>query len=427
MSVTDSDFMQVFLDSVLNTVSEGILGLDSDLRITRSNRAARHMLGWSAEELAGKNLHAFLQYQRSNGLPYPESESPFAWLSSGGVFHGIEDVFWRKDGTPLDVEISTDLLPQACDGTHAIVVLRDISVRKKSQNDLVKAYKDLDTLNQGLEKAHSQLLQSEKMASIGQLAAGVAHEINNPMGFINSNLGTLKGQVNNLLMVLDAYRNAEPALAGHPGLLSAIERAKSAADLEFLQEDITSLIEESIDGVQRVKRIVDNLKNFSHIDNSEWQVANLEQGLESTLNIVWNEIKYKADVVKEYAGLPEIECIASQLNQVFMNLLVNSAQAIEERGTITLRTGYDDNKVWIEIEDNGKGIQPEHIKKLFEPFFTTKPVGKGTGLGLSMSYSIVQRHNGRIEARSTPGKSTVFRVTLPRKRQSEGTQERIDS
>jgi len=171
--------------------------------------------------------------------------------------------------------------------------------------------------------------------------------------------------------------------------------------------------------VSRVKKIVENLKDFSRVDSAEWTFANLERGLESTLNIVWNEIKYKAEVVKEYADLPDVECIASQINQVFMNLLVNAAQAIEQQGTITLRSGFDDDNVWVEIEDTGEGIRPEHLNRIFEPFFTTKPVGKGTGLGLSLAYGIVQRHHGKLEVRSELGKGTVFRVALPRVRVAE--------
>ena len=276
-----------------------------------------------------------------------------------------------------------------------------------------------EVLIRKLEDAQGQLLQSEKMASVGQLAAGVAHEINNPIGFINSNLNSLKKNVDHLLKVIAVYEKAETALSGHLELLEAIKKAKSAADLDFLQDDMQSLIAESIEGVQRVKKIVDNLKDFSRIDTAEWQFANLEKGLDSTLNIVWNELKYKAEVKKEYAGLPEIECIASQLNQVFMNLMVNAAHAITERGVITLRTGFDEHTVWVEVEDTGAGIKPEHLNRIFEPFFTTKPIGKGTGLGLSLAYSIVQRHHGKLGVQSEEGKGTVFRVTLPRERLAE--------
>jgi signal transduction histidine kinase len=173
-------------------------------------------------------------------------------------------------------------------------------------------------------------------------------------------------------------------------------------------------MDESKDGITRVKNIVQNLKDFSHVDASdEWHYADLHSGINSTLNIVNNEIKYKANVVKEYGAIPEVECLLSQLNQVFMNLLVNAAHAIEERGTITIRTGQKGDEVWVEVTDTGKGIAPEHLKKIFDPFFTTKPIGKGTGLGLSLSYGIVQKHHGRIEVQSEIGKGTIFRVWLP--------------
>lgn len=264
-----------------------------------------------------------------------------------------------------------------------------------------------------LAKAHSQLLQSEKLASIGQLAAGVAHEINNPIGFVNSNLGVLHGYVTDLLLMLAAYEKCEGEMTTETR--TALVELKRQTDIEYLRGDIEKLLSESMFGLHRVKRIVQDLKDFSHVDNLEMQWADLEQGLDSTLNIVRTELDAKAEIVKEYAGLPMVECISAQLNQVFMNLLMNAMQSIEGYGRITIRTGQDaDENVWVEVEDTGTGIQPEHLKRIFDPFFTTKPVGSGTGLGLSMSYSIVQRHGGRIEVKSTPGKGSVFRVVLPR-------------
>jgi two-component system, NtrC family, sensor kinase len=263
-----------------------------------------------------------------------------------------------------------------------------------------------------LEEAQNQLLQSEKMASIGQLAAGVAHEINNPVGFVSSNLGTLQRYITDLLRLLAAYEQREESMV--EAVLADIRQLKQEIDAAYLREDVVILLTESLDGLQRVKRIVQDLKNFSHVDRSERELANLEVGLDSTLNVVWNEIKYKAKVVKEYSNIPQIECLPSQLNQVFMNLLVNAAHAIEDQGTISIRTGYDDTQVWVEVEDSGKGIAPEHLGRIFEPFFTTKPIGKGTGLGLSLSYSIVNKHGGHIAVHSQPGQGSRFRVILPR-------------
>ncbi|MDQ0650486.1 ATP-binding protein [Pseudomonas cedrina] len=266
------------------------------------------------------------------------------------------------------------------------------------------------------ERKHleSQLVQSEKLASLGQLAAGVAHEINNPVGFISSNLSTLDGYFTQLQQILQAYQDAEPLIAA-PEQRDQLKALRTELELDFLTEDIPILIRESKDGIGRVVQIVKDLKNFSRVDNDQtWQWANLQQGIDSTLNIVASELKYKADVVKNYQPLPEIECLASQLNQVVMNLVINAAQAMgPERGIITISNGVEGENIWLEVADNGCGIAPEALQKIFDPFFTTKPVGEGTGLGLSLSYGIVKKHGGTIAVSSEPGKGTTFRVVLP--------------
>jgi signal transduction histidine kinase len=270
-----------------------------------------------------------------------------------------------------------------------------------------------EALIKKLDATQNQLLQSEKMASIGQLAAGVAHEINNPIGFINSNVRTLERYLNDLFQILNAYEQAESLAAPHGKEYVDAKTLKEVLDYAYIKEDVANLIQETLDGLARVKKIVQDLKDFSHVDETDWQWADLHKGLDSTLNMVNNEIKYKADVVKEYGELPPVECLPFQINQVFMNLLVNAAHAIAERGVITLRTGRKGDKVWVEIADTGSGIAPENMKRLFDPFFTTKPVGKGTGLGLSASYGIVQKHHGSFEVRSELGKGAAFRIVLP--------------
>jgi signal transduction histidine kinase len=216
--------------------------------------------------------------------------------------------------------------------------------------------------------------------------------------------------------VIAAYETAEAKVG--TSVCPEVSQIKKAMDFNYLKEDIPSLLKESQEGLARVTRIVQDLKDFSHVDESNWQHANLEQGIDSTLNVVANEIKYKAEVVKQYSGLPDVECMPSQLNQVFMNMLINAAQAIETKGTITIRTGSGGDEVWVEVEDTGKGISPENLRRIFDPFFTTKPVGKGTGLGLSLAYGIVEKHHGRIEVKSEVGKGTTFRVCLPVKQPS---------
>jgi two-component system NtrC family sensor kinase len=268
-------------------------------------------------------------------------------------------------------------------------------------------------LFQDLETARNQAIQAEKLASIGQLAAGVAHEINNPVGFVLSNFGSLERYVEDLLRVLSAYEAVEPLVPAGAPQLAMLASARTAADIDYIKEDLGQLVAQSRDGLDRVRRIVQDLKDFAHAGEAHWQRADLVRGLESTLNVVRNEIKYKAEVVKRCEPLPDVECVPSQLNQVFMNLLVNAAQAITDRGTITIACGTRDEEVWIDIEDTGCGMAPDVARRIFDPFFTTKPVGQGTGLGLSVSYSIVKRHGGRIEVDSTPGQGTRFRVWMP--------------
>jgi signal transduction histidine kinase len=214
-------------------------------------------------------------------------------------------------------------------------------------------------------------------------------------------------------MSASAERLAGLLPAEHPDS-TAFQQLKQAIDLDFLKIDAADLVNESLEGAQRAKKIVQDLRDFSRIDAAEQALFDLEAGMDATLNIVNNEIKYKAEVIKEYGGIKPFACVGAQLNQVFMNLLINAAQAIEEFGTITIRTGYQDaDQLWVEIADTGKGMNGETQSRIFDPFFTTKPVGKGTGLGLSLSYKIIKDHQGRIEVNSTPGHGAKFRIYLP--------------
>ncbi|KVP82817.1 histidine kinase [Burkholderia ubonensis] len=288
---------------------------------------------------------------------------------------------------------------------------REIEERKAAQARLEQEKDEQRRLLHELEETHVQLLQSEKLASIGQLAAGVAHEINNPIGFVSANLNTLKTWVRGLLDVVAAHEAALPRHDAETRV--ALAAAGRAADIDYIRGEIATLIDESIDGTMRVRRIVQDLRDFSRPGSDEWSVVDIHAGLESTLNVVHNELKYKADVVREYGDVPHVECLPSQLNQVFMNLLVNAAQAIPGRGVITIRTTSDGDHVTIAISDTGKGMPPDVMRRIFDPFFTTKPVGQGTGLGLSVSHGIVERHRGVIDVTSEPGRGSTFSIRLP--------------
>ncbi len=393
-----------------------IAGIDLPSGIVGSKvEMGEGVLGWVAKEAKALLLNGDVssdprfQLRRREGRP-AATNSAICWpLEMEGRVIGAISVN-RPSGTSPFSEADLE------DGIALLSMVSLALVNMQLHIDQKQRVEELQEVNRKLEEAQNQLLQSEKMASIGQLAAGVAHEINNPIGYVYSNLGTLEKYVQDMFGMVDAYEQAEGAIADD-GVRARLQASREKLDIAFLKEDLHALMAESKDGITRVKNIVQNLKDFSHVDISdEWHFSDLHIGLDSTLNIVNNEIKYKANVVKEYGELPEVECLSSQLNQVFMNLLVNAAHAIEERGTITIRTGSKGDEVWVEIADTGKGIAPEHIKKIFDPFFTTKPIGKGTGLGLSLSYGIVQKHHGRIEVQSEVGKGTTFRVWLPVKR-----------
>lgn len=358
--------------------------------IQSANTAASELLGYTQEEILGQPLSILgtanqpLNLQSLEELVRAESHREISLQTRSGAL--------------VPVLLSSSGIYDGAKLTGIACVALDISRNKMLE---------------------SQLLQSEKMASIGQLAAGVAHEINNPMGFIYSNLGTLSGYIEDLSQLLKKYETLEQSVQeGELDMassnLDALTAEKERIDLAYLMDDIGDLITESLDGADRVRKIVLNLKEFSHVGRAEKMPSDLNAGLESTLNIVRNELKYKTTVEKELGDIPLVPCFMQEINQVFMNLLVNAGQAIADQGTIHIRTYREEEWICVRVTDSGKGMSPEVQKRIFEPFFTTKRVGEGTGLGLSMAYQIiVEKHGGQLLVESTEGQGTTFTVRLP--------------
>jgi PAS domain S-box-containing protein len=313
------------------------------------------------------------------------------------------------------------------------VIYRDITERKRSEDALKKNREELIKKNQEIEESRkniqitlerlgaayeelkttqAKILQQEKMASIGQLAAGVAHEINNPMAFIASNLGTLDKYIRRLKDFIQAQSEAIKSLKATDAI-KQLDKKRKELKLDYTIDDIDLLVKESSDGLERVQKIVRGLNRFSRMDDAEYKDTNINECIESSINIVWNELKHKATLHKDYGNLSPTKCYPQKLNQVFINLLINAIHAIEKKGKIKIKTWEKGSSIWVTVSDTGCGIPRENQSKIFEPFFTTKEVGKGTGLGLSISYEIMQRHKGEISFESKEGRGTTFTIRMP--------------
>jgi two-component system NtrC family sensor kinase len=386
-------------DEILQNMNSALLVIDADGRITACNPPAEQILGERAAALRGRPVRRWFA-----GAP-PDEDWIGRSLAQGVRFRGAESTITRSDGRLVPVGISCAPVVDA----------------EGARIGVVATFQDLSEIKQ----LQRQVLQAEKMASIGQLAAGVAHEINNPMGFVHANLFQMAEYAADLRRVFAELHELRRALArgGPAEAREAAARLDAVAEevqLDHLVEDLAKAIRESQEGSERIRHIVQDLRDFSHVDTAERVLADVNQCLDSTANIVWPMLKHLVVLEKEYQQIPCVFCYPMQLKQVFMNLLVNAFQAIEERlagtggtGRVRLRTELRDGGVVVTVSDSGIGIPPENLGRIFDPFFTTKKVGAGTGLGLSTSYSIVSRHGGTIAVESEVGRGSTFRVMLP--------------
>jgi two-component system NtrC family sensor kinase len=391
--------LTLYNEHILHNMNSALLVVDPDGSVTTANRGAERILGEPEEELRGRSVWDW----------FPGSSEPL-WLHralrQGARLRGVEARLVRRDGSAVPIGVSVGpLLDRDGRRLGAVAIFQDLT----EMNDLRRA-----------------LLQKEKLASIGQLAAGVAHEINNPMGFIDANLmqmGEYLEDLRRLWGEIRALRNAvragDWATAASAG--AGLDELCGELDAEFVLGDLAKAVVESREGSARIRRIVQDLRVFSRQDPPERVPADLNQCLDSTANIAWSMMKNVVVLHKDYAELPPLPCDAQQLKQVFLNLLVNAYQAIVERGAggeeprgeIRLETEHRDGRIFVRVVDNGAGIAPAHLERIFDPFFTTKEVGVGTGLGLSTSFNIVRAHGGKIRVESEPGRGARFELELP--------------
>ena len=377
--------------TLFDSVNDAIFIYDLKGIFLEVNHIACERLGYKREELL-QMTHSDINTEE-NALKLEEIISVL--YEKGQCY--FETIHVKRDGTVIPTEINCRLIDYK-DRKAVLSSARDITKRKETEHLLIeekerseKSRKELENAYNELKSVQSRIFQAEKMASIGQLAAGIAHEINNPIGFIGGNLRSLEKYINKFIEFMEGQSEVIKEFNITPSIEELSEKKKKLK-IDYITGDIKELIKESLDGTERVAKIVQDLKSFSRIDEgADLRYADINESIERTLNIIWNEIKYKAKVIKEYGDIPRITCYPQQLTQVFMNLLVNASQSIEKEGEIFIKTWHDGNSVCISIGDTGCGIKEENLNKIFEPFFTTKEVGKGTGLGLSIIYDIIKK------------------------------------
>ena len=377
---------------------------DGTLRMISANPASEKLTGVPPSEVIGKTLDENFPGLREKGIPQKYAEvirSQEPWE--------IEDIYYGDDRV-ISAAFSVKAFPLP--NNQVGVSFENIMGRKKIENEIRAKNEELEKNLARIKEMHIQLVMSEKMASLGEITAGVAHEIKNPLNFITGTIEPLKRDISDLLEVLEKYESVIADLDLQEAFCE-VDNFKSEIEFDFLLSEIHKLMEGISEGANRTKEIVKSLGSFSHKGDDKFVMHNIHEGIDSTLILLGNKIKNRITIHKEYGNTPEIECLPDKLNQVFMNILSNAIQAIDGNGEIFIKTKTEGSNVIIQIRDSGKGMTDEVQKRVFEPFYTTKGMGKGTGLGLSISYSIVEQHNGKIDISSESSKGTEFIITLP--------------
>lgn len=410
----------------IHSIGDGLLTTDKEGNITLLNKVAEEITGWTMEEAVGKSSNeVFNIVNGSTGICY---EDPVKGVLKTGNTIELEEntVLISKNGLEKNIADSgAPIMDSSGNILGAVLVFCDVTDRKLVEKEVQQKNKELSELLKELESTQMHLIQQEKMAGIGQLAAGVAHEINNPLGYIISNFNTLRiyGERYNEIGI--ASRRLKESIRKGKFIeikkhVEYIEQLENNYKIDFMDEDIVELLEESIEGLERISKIVKGLRIFSRVDqNYEYEKFDLNFTIENTLLVAASEIKYHAEIEKNLDDIPMLYGVPSQINQVLLNLILNASYAIkvsqiDRKGLITINTYYKDNYINCEVIDNGLGIPPNIISQMFNPFFTTKPVGEGTGLGLSISYDIIKnKHNGDIEVESIEGIGTKFKLKFP--------------
>ena len=398
---------------LIETMNEGVAILNKQGLMTYVNSKLCDMLGYSKEEMLNRPTFDFIDSNKPLSHRYQTA-------AQEDTVKYYEMEWLKKDGSTLITLVSPSDIYDKNELTGRLVILTDITLLKKTEYQLSlkniqlhRSNKKIKETLDNLKAAQAQLIDAEKMASLGQLTAGIAHEINNPINFVSGNINPLKLDLDDMKELIRKFRNmchVGPSKDNIKELQDYIEEL----DLDYLFEEIDQLLGGIEEGAKRTRDIVAGLRNFSRLDEDDFKQADIHEGLDSTLILLKNKLKNRITVQKQYDKIPKIECLPGKLNQVFMNILNNAAQAIEDQGEIIIKTLLKDDKIIISIKDNGPGIPEETKKHIFEPFFTTKDVGAGTGLGLSISKGIIDKHEGTIEVYSEPGQGTEFIITLPK-------------